>query len=125
VSATLLFYSRERKPLNRNYSNMYLWKPALVSAGVIPGRGPGERFKHSREHGMHALGHSYASVLLDTGENIQALAEYLGHSDPGFTLRVYTHLMPNSQDRARNAIDAAPRPDTDADGVGGAAPVAA
>ncbi|MFJ9618081.1 tyrosine-type recombinase/integrase [Streptomyces noursei] len=70
-------------------------------------RVPGERFKKSREHGMHALRHYYASVLLDAGENIKALAEYLGHSDPGFTLRVYTHLMPNSQDRARKAIDEA------------------
>ncbi len=61
----------------------------------------------SREHGMHALRHYYASVLLDSGENIKALAEYLGHSDPGCTLRTYTHLMPNSQDRARRAIDAA------------------
>ncbi|WP_406418788.1 tyrosine-type recombinase/integrase [Streptomyces sp. NBC_00842] len=56
---------------------------------------------------MHALRHYYASVLLDAGENIKALAQYLGHSDPGFTLRTYTHLMPNSQDRARKAIDAA------------------
>ncbi|MET7702978.1 site-specific integrase [Streptomyces sp. NPDC005485] len=70
-------------------------------------RVPGQRFKPSREHGMHALRHYYASVLLDSGENIKALAEYLGHSDPGFTLRTYTHLMPNSRDRARRAIDAA------------------
>jgi integrase len=56
---------------------------------------------------MHALRHFYASVLLDAGENIKALAEYLGHSDPGFTLRTYTHLMPNSQARARGAIDQA------------------
>lgn len=115
VTATLIFYSRERKALNRNYFNMYVWKPALVSAGVIPERQPGERFEQSREHGMHALRHYYASVLLNAGENIKALAEYLGHSDPGFTLRTYTHLMPNSQDRARKAIDAA----------FGAAPVAA
>ncbi|MFJ5778808.1 tyrosine-type recombinase/integrase [Streptomyces sp. NPDC093094] len=107
VTAKLLFYSRERKALNRNYFNMYLWKPALIAAGVIPEREPGERFTPSREHGMHALRHYYASVLLDSGENIKALAEYLGHSDPGFTLRTYTHLMPNSQDRARRAIDAA------------------
>ncbi|MFE4800102.1 tyrosine-type recombinase/integrase [Streptomyces sp. NPDC056708] len=125
VTATLLFYSRERKALNRNYSNMYLWKPALVSAGVIPERLPGERFKYSREHGMHALRHYYASVLLDAGENIRALAEYLGHSDPGFTLRTYTHLMPNSQDRARKAIDAAFAPDAEGDGDDRAMPVAA
>ncbi|MFM9454805.1 tyrosine-type recombinase/integrase [Streptomyces europaeiscabiei] len=107
VTAKLLFYSRERKALNRNYFNMYLWKPALIAGGVIPERVPGERFKPSREHGMHALRHYYASVLLDSGENIKALAEYLGHSDPGFTLRTYTHLMPNSRDRARRAIDSA------------------
>ncbi len=46
-------------------------------------------------------------MLLDAGENVKALAEYLGHSDPGFTLRTYTHLMPDSSDRARRAIDAA------------------
>jgi integrase len=45
---------------------------------------------------MHALRHLYASVLLDVGEPIMTLAQYLGHSDPGFTLRVYTHLMPTS-----------------------------
>ena len=55
---------------------------------------------------MHALRHYYASVLLDAGESIRALADYLGHADPGFTLRVYTYLMPASEDRARRAIDA-------------------
>jgi integrase len=50
-------------------------------------------------------GHFYASVLLDAGESIRALAEYVGHADPGFTPRVYTHLMPSSEDRARPAID--------------------
>ncbi|MFD9026546.1 tyrosine-type recombinase/integrase [Streptomyces parvulus] len=115
VTAKLLFYSRERKAVNRNYFNMFLWKPALVSAGVIPERSPGERFRQSREHGMHALRHYYASVLLDAGENIKALAEYLGHSDPGFTLRTYTHLLPNSQQRARDAIDQVFRAREDAD----------
>jgi integrase len=44
-------------------------------------------------------------VLLDAGENIKALSAYLGHSDPGFTLRTYTHLMPSSDGRARSAVD--------------------
>ncbi|MFE9969633.1 hypothetical protein ACFYRD_02480 [Streptomyces hirsutus] len=30
---------------------------------------------------------------------------YLGHHDPGFTLRVYTHLMPSSDPRTRKAVD--------------------
>jgi integrase len=54
---------------------------------------------------MHALRHFYASVLLDAGESIKALSEYLGHADPGFTLRTYTHLMPSSESRTRCAID--------------------
>ncbi|MGB3762211.1 MAG: tyrosine-type recombinase/integrase, partial [Ornithinimicrobium sp.] len=57
--------------------------------------------------GMHALRHWYASVLLDAGESIRAVSEYLGHSDPGFTLRTYTHLMPTSSERTRTAVDAA------------------
>lgn len=52
---------------------------------------------------MHTLRHFYASVLLDAGENIKAAAEYLGHSDPGLTLRVYAHLMPSSRERTRQA----------------------
>lgn len=59
----------------------------------------------TRATGMHALRHFYASELLDAGANIKALAAYLGHSDPAFTLRVYTHLMPSSEHRARRAID--------------------
>ncbi|MCU7728995.1 tyrosine-type recombinase/integrase [Actinoplanes sp. KI2] len=56
---------------------------------------------------MHALRHHYASVLLDAGESIRALAEYLGHADAGFTLRTYTHLLPTSEGRTRRAIDRA------------------
>ncbi|WP_055602460.1 tyrosine-type recombinase/integrase [Streptomyces aureus] len=55
---------------------------------------------------MHALRHFYASVLLDAGENIKALSTYLGHGDPGFTLRVYTHAPDAEQRRAgRRAVD--------------------
>lgn len=36
---------------------------------------------------------------------MEAVAEYLGHADPGFTLRVYAHLFPSSEARARAAID--------------------
>jgi hypothetical protein len=46
------------------------------------------------------------AARLDAGESIKALSEYLGHSDPGFTLRTYTHLMPSSDERTRTAVDA-------------------
>jgi integrase len=97
VSARLIVTSRERAALNRTYFNTYLWKPALQAAGL----------ELARENGMHALRHWFASVLLDGGESIKAVSEYLGHSDSGFTLRTYTHLMPSSEARMRKAVDRA------------------
>jgi integrase len=94
-------------PINRGSYNDRVWKPALAAAGIIPKPEPGERYAPSREHGFHQLRHHYASVLLEAGVSIRALADYLGHADPGFTLRVYTHLMPASEDRARAAVDGA------------------
>lgn len=45
-----------------------------------------------------------ASVMLAGGVSIKELAEYLGHGDPAFTLRVYAHMLPCSHDRARVVI---------------------
>ena len=93
----LVFTNTTGAPISRGSFNDRAWKPAVVAAGLEP----------TRHNGFHALRHHYASVLLDAGVSIRALADYLGHTDPGFTLRVYTHLMPASEDRARQAVDAA------------------
>jgi len=95
TTVDLVVTSREGKALNRNYVNG-LWKRALAAAGVEP----------SRDNGSHALRHFYASTLLDAGESVKAVSEYLGHADAGFTLRTYTHLMPSSEERTRRAVDA-------------------
>lgn len=46
--------------MNRNDVNTRLWKPALTAAGIPP----------TRENGMHALRHHFASVLLEDGLSI-------------------------------------------------------
>ena len=43
--------------------------------------------------------------MLACGVSIKELAEYLGHSDPALTLRVYAHMLPSSHDRARVVIN--------------------
>ncbi len=102
----LLFVDEKSRAYNRSVFNMGAWKLALAAAGVIPPRERGARYLQAApEDGMHALRHAYASVLLDAGESIKALSEYLGHSDPGFTLRTYRHLLPSSETRTRKAID--------------------
>ncbi|MGS2618331.1 tyrosine-type recombinase/integrase [Micromonospora sp. LZ34] len=113
VTANLIFTSRESKAVNRNYYNAHLWKPALVAAGVSPKPKPGERYAPSRENGFHALRHRYASAMLADGVDIRELAEYLGHDDPGFTLRTYTHLMLSAEERARRATGRASGAATD------------
>ncbi|MEU6448192.1 site-specific integrase [Streptomyces sp. NPDC046979] len=105
VTKRLIFSGAEGRHVRVSNFNDYHWKPALAAAGVIPPAEAGARYASAREHGMHALRHFYASVLLDAGESIRALSSYLGHSDPGFTLRTYTHLMPSSEGRTRKAVD--------------------
>ncbi|WP_406206482.1 tyrosine-type recombinase/integrase [Streptomyces sp. NBC_01017] len=66
----------------------------------------GSKWEPSRGLGFHALRHTYASVQLEAGESIVSLARWLGHADPGFTLRTYTHFMPDAGTRGRAAMDA-------------------
>lgn len=41
----------------------------------------------------HKLRHTYASVLIACGEDPISVMKQLGHTDPAFTLRVYSHMM--------------------------------
>ncbi|MFE5817233.1 tyrosine-type recombinase/integrase [Streptomyces sp. NPDC056479] len=86
-------------------ASMTAWRSALRAVDVETGR----------DNGMHALRDFYASVLLDAGESVKALSEYLGHHDPGFTLRTNTHLMPSSETGTRAAVDGVCKDDEPAD----------
>lgn len=97
VTVVLYLTTDGGSALLRHSFNETVWRPALRATGITSGV----------RNGMHVLRHTYASVLLDAGESIKALALYLGHADPGFTLRIYTHLLPASEDRTRRAIDRA------------------
>lgn len=97
TTVTLAVTTSHGNPCNRPSFNSDVWRPARERVGI-----PGERV-----NGMHALRHWFASVLLDAGESIKAVSEYLGHASAAFTLRTYTHLMPASEERTRAAIDAA------------------
>jgi integrase len=73
-----------------NYGNMMQrhFLPALEKAKM-----PVMRF--------HDLRHTYASLLIEQGENLKYIQTQMGHSSPTVTLNVYAHLMkPTNQEAA-------------------------
>ena len=57
---------------------------------------------------IHNLRHSHASLLINQGVSIVAVAKRLGHSSIEQTLNTYAHMMPNEEDdlikKLQNAI---------------------
>jgi integrase len=46
----------------------------------------------------HKLRHTFTSILVACGTDPNSVMRQLGHTDPGFTLRVYTHMMARSEE---------------------------
>jgi integrase len=49
---------------------------------------------------VHQLRHGHATLLLAQGVPMRVIADQLGHADPGFTARVYSHVVPSMQNAA-------------------------
>lgn len=56
---------------------------------------------------LHDLRHAYATTLLLAGVHPKTASEALGHSSVGFTMDVYSHVLPSMQEVAGQAIEAA------------------
>jgi integrase len=67
--------------------------PALRRAGL-------------RKIRFHDLRHTYASILIESGENIVCVSRQLGHSSPNVTLSVYSHALPRSESGCAERLDA-------------------
>lgn len=46
----------------------------------------------------HKLRHTFASILVAIGKDPTYVMQQLGHTDPAFTLRVYSHMMRRSDE---------------------------
>ena len=49
---------------------------------------------------FHDLRHTHATLSLQAGIPLKVISERLGHRDPAFTLRQYTHAVPGMQAEA-------------------------
>lgn len=76
----LIFPNLAGQPMNHNNLVSRHFNPALKKAGI-------DRIR------FHDLRHSFASLLIEQGENLKYIQSQLGHSTPTVTLNVYAHLM--------------------------------
>ena len=53
---------------------------------------------------LHDLRHSCATILLALGIPLAVVSAILGHKNPGITLRVYSHMLPQMQMAAADAM---------------------
>ena len=89
-------------------------KPAAIAAGLCVPRGVGRPTAESWVS-FHTFRHTCASLLFEAGKDVKQVQEWLGHADPGFTLRTYVHLMDDGLgdadflDRAVVVVEPAPQ----------------
>ncbi len=76
----LIFPKEAGQPLNHNNVVSRYFNPALEKTEI----------KRIR---FHDLRHTYASLLIEQGENIKYIQTQLGHSSPTVTWNIYAHLM--------------------------------
>ena len=54
---------------------------------------------------FHDLRHTFASLLLESGESPKVIQELLGHSSITTTMDIYTHITKKGKVRAVNTLD--------------------
>lgn len=88
-----LFVTRSGNRVNRDDLRRRIIRPALRKAGLP------ESIRN------YDLRHSHASLLIEAGASPLAVAQRMGHTDPGMTLRVYGHLFEGVQERLTEQLD--------------------
>ena len=88
----LVFPNQSGNPLDHGHVLRKFFRPALEKAEL-----PRVRF--------HDLRHTYASLLINQGENVKYIQKQLGHSKPSVTMDIYAHLMNEENPEAAKKLD--------------------
>jgi integrase len=89
----LVFTGARGARIDRGNLGRRVLKPAAVEAGLGEWiETPKEKRAESWVH-LHSFRHTAATRLFRGGWNAVQVQRFLGHTDPGFTLRTYVHLL--------------------------------
>ena len=98
-----------------NHSSILLraraaWRDAAVERARESGASNAELKQAARDFEppltLHEARHSYASMLIASGEDPKQISTYLGHSSIQITFDRYGHLMPGDEERSAQRFDA-------------------
>jgi integrase len=92
-----LFKTKHGNPIAASNFHRCGWKPMLRKAGL------------RESTTFHMLRHGTASLLLNQNVPIPIVSRYLGHANPGVTMKVYAHMIDGTSGMAANGIDEALR----------------
>lgn len=90
----LIFATETGTIINPSNLRNRSFKPLLKRAGLPPAR-------------FHDLRHTCATLLLGRDVNAKVVSEMLGHSSISITLDIYSHLLPDMQEKAAKALEEA------------------
>ena len=80
-----LFQNTKAKPFNRStYISDFYWTKALKKSEI-------------EYRNMHQMRHTFASLMISSGEDILWVSSMLGHKNSGITLSVYAKYMKNTK----------------------------
>ena len=90
-----VFASKVGTPLLPSNVHRSVLEPTAISVGFaeeVVSKATGKPRTRSTVT-YHVFRHTCASLLFEEGRNVKQVADWLGHADPGFTLRTYVHLL--------------------------------
>jgi len=109
ATTDLVFRSRTGGPVWPNSFGDSVWRPAVkrINERAAEARKRGEPDLVELPAGVrfHDLRHFLASLLIASGESVKTVQAVLGHASAVETLQTYSHLWPDSDQRARAAVD--------------------
>jgi integrase len=77
-----VFLDGKQQPVNQKLFRMKVWEPVLKRLGV-------------RYRPPYQMRHTFATLAISAGENINWVARMLGHKSPVMTLEKYNRFVPN------------------------------